>query len=439
MKPMSGPNAELSEAVGAVDINVSFPVPRPASVFQLAGAATTGGRFVLPDVALRKVVKKPIFENFDEAAYNVKPPTQMLRFIDGLRYHKPTPEESEALNLSSATERIYLHVLNDILMMCGARKGARFSSLDVNRLRIIAEGLEARYQAVDETFRTLPTDVMRYRFPGVKKLEDDPSHFEFLSNRRRNSLVGMESLNVEDQVRRQAFHFQWLARQYVATFAQLKSSMLEICDRVQKDMAASGALSAPTLADINDAVEAEFEAKTHRPFPTFLFVLIQKYHRERRNKSTAWSTESDEPPVDSIAQFSLYLSSVLLQPAPMTAQELHSVQVLLQIVKAQYRVNYHAMVLVVIKVVHADGQVVVNTSSSSCLASGSNGVERSPSKPHRRDGDVRILTHEALGSLLFGFLTTVRELRLVPREKELLNRGKTRAEDRKKAASETRQ
>jgi hypothetical protein len=62
----SGPNAEppaLSVALGADDINVSFPAPRPASVFQLAGATTTGsGRFVLPDVALRKVIKKPIFE-----------------------------------------------------------------------------------------------------------------------------------------------------------------------------------------------------------------------------------------------------------------------------------------------------------------------------------------------------------------------------------------
>lgn len=54
------------------------------------------------------------WQNFDETAYNVKPPTQMLRFIDALRYHKPTPEESETLNLSSATERIYLHVLNDV-------------------------------------------------------------------------------------------------------------------------------------------------------------------------------------------------------------------------------------------------------------------------------------------------------------------------------------
>lgn len=35
---------------------------------------------------------------------------------------------------------------------------------------------------------------------------------------------------------------------------------------------------------------------------------------------------------DSIGQFALYLSSVLLQPAPMTVAELHSVQVLLQVV-----------------------------------------------------------------------------------------------------------
>ncbi|CAI5702216.1 unnamed protein product [Peronospora effusa] len=396
---MARPHVE-PPALGADDINVSFPMPRPISVFQLSGVSSTGsGRFVLPDLALRKVIKKPIFENFDESAYNVKPPTQMLRFIDGLRYHKPTSKESEALNLSSATERIYLHVLNDILMMCGARKGARFSSLDVNRLRAIADQLGSRYEAVDETFRTLSTDVMRYRFQGVTRLEDDPSHFEFLANRRRNSLVGMDLLNLEDQ---------------------LKTAMQEICDRVQKDMAVLGALSAPTLADINDAVEAEFESKTHRPFPTFLFVLIQKYHREQRNKSTAWTIHSDEPPVDSIGHFVLYLSSVLLQPAPMTAAELHSVQVLLQIVKAEFRIDYHSMILVVTKVVQADGQVIVNTLSRSWPDSVTTGVEHSC----RHASDVRVLTHKTMGSLLFAFLTTVRELRLVPRKKELLNRGK---------------
>lgn len=82
------------------------------------------------------------------------------------------------------------------------------------------------------------------------------------------------------------------------------------------------------------AVEAEFEAKTHHPFPVYLFVLIQKYHREQRQRDDQWTLDSLIPPVDSIAHFALYLSELLLQtqPAPLTATELRSVQVLLQVV-----------------------------------------------------------------------------------------------------------
>lgn len=38
----------------------------------------------------------------------------MMRFIDALRYHKPTDEERTALNMSSSTERLHLHTLNDV-------------------------------------------------------------------------------------------------------------------------------------------------------------------------------------------------------------------------------------------------------------------------------------------------------------------------------------
>lgn len=79
------------------------------------------------------------------------------------------------------------------------------------------------------------------------------------------------------------------------------------------------------------AVEAEFEAKVHQPFPAFLFELIQKYHREYREEETQWTTESTAPPVDSIAQFALYLSSVLVQRAPLTVLELRSMEVMLQV------------------------------------------------------------------------------------------------------------
>lgn len=80
-----------------------------------------------------------------------------------------------------------------------------------------------------------------------------------------------------------------------------------------------------------DAVEAEFEAKAHHPLPAFLFVLIQKYHREFREEEMQWTTESTEPPVDSIAQFALFLSSTLVHRAPLTVREMRSMEVMLQV------------------------------------------------------------------------------------------------------------
>lgn len=79
------------------------------------------------------------------------------------------------------------------------------------------------------------------------------------------------------------------------------------------------------------AVEAEFEAKVHHPFPAFLFVLIQKYHCEYREEETQWTTESTAPPVDSIAQFALFISEILVRRAPLTVCEMRSMEVMLQV------------------------------------------------------------------------------------------------------------
>lgn len=69
-----------------------------------------------------------------------------------------------------------------------------------------------------------------------------------------------------------------------------------------------------------------------------MLVLIQKYHREQRapqdRAAGEWTPASADPPVDSIAHFALYLSGVVLQPAPLTIAELGSVQVLLQVMYA---------------------------------------------------------------------------------------------------------
>jgi hypothetical protein len=58
-------------------------------------------------------------QNLDEKAYEIKTPTQMLRFVDSLRYHKPTEEERQEHNIPSAKERVFLHILNDVSTIIG--------------------------------------------------------------------------------------------------------------------------------------------------------------------------------------------------------------------------------------------------------------------------------------------------------------------------------
>ena len=78
------------------------------------------------------------------------------------------------------------------------------------------------------------------------------------------------------------------------------------------------------------------------------------------------------------------------------------------------------MTISVTQIEQADGHVIVNTSSRSGFVKETKASDRLV----RRCSNVRVLTHKTLSSLLFSFLTTVRELRLVPREKALLKCGK---------------
>ena len=83
----------------------------------------------------------------------------------------------------------------------------------------------------------------------------------------------------------------------------------------------------------SQAVESEFEAKVEHPFPRFLLVLIQKYHRDVRCASDAWTPTCSQPPIDSIAQFATYVSEALLlhQQSPFSVDEMRAVSELLQI------------------------------------------------------------------------------------------------------------
>ncbi|KAJ0410472.1 hypothetical protein ATCC90586_000642 [Pythium insidiosum] len=117
-------------------------VPSPHSEMVASGVAL-----------LRKSAPKPLFANFDEKAYCIRPPTQMMRLVDALRFHKPTEDERAQLNLCSSTERLSLHQLSDLLLVCGGRKGFRFASAEIQRLRQTSDDIALLLQVLKLSFR----------------------------------------------------------------------------------------------------------------------------------------------------------------------------------------------------------------------------------------------------------------------------------------------
>lgn len=82
-------------------------------------------------------------------------------------------------------------------------------------------------------------------------------------------------------------------------------------------------------------VDVEIEAKTQHPFPSFLYVLVQKYHREKRNQATLWTPSLPWQPVDSIAALADFIIDFLWptsgMPLPLSFGEIESVRFLLRI------------------------------------------------------------------------------------------------------------
>ncbi len=77
--------------------------------------------------------------------------------------------------------------------------------------------------------------------------------------------------------------------------------------------------------------DAEFEAKSSHPFPSFLIVIFKMYNRIHRLREWDPSVSSTEPPLDSLAQVSIFLAGHLFTRVPLTHPERQSVCDLLQV------------------------------------------------------------------------------------------------------------
>lgn len=118
-----------------------------------------------------------------------------------------------------------------ILVVCGARKGFRFNSQDINTLRTLSEQLAIQFEVTDQTFRALPLEVTRYKFVTLKRIEDDPQFFHHVSTQLSPDLP--PELCDEATLRWRALAFQWHARKYIEAFAQLRETVLSLRERLQ--------------------------------------------------------------------------------------------------------------------------------------------------------------------------------------------------------------
>ncbi|KAH9110583.1 hypothetical protein AeMF1_014673 [Aphanomyces euteiches] len=315
---------------------------------------------------LRKAKQLNLFENVNDDAKEYKPATAKMRLLDTFRYHKPTVDEQLKYNLPSSVERLCLHKLNDVMSICFARKGNRFSSAEIHTLNLHTSESAHAFEAVDRKFKALSPAVCRYKIPATPPPSDDMD------------------------VHNAALEFHELANAYVEAFTQLRDAVLDIRER---SVLKRGLVEVPAEGGGDDS---EFESKAKAPFPAFLYVLIQKYRRERLDvllvDTTAaplpshpwWPTDTD-PPLDSLAQFARFLAIVLLQHVPFLKIELDGIVVLLQVLKCEHTAMEETL----------------------CV------------KLHGREW-----TEYALSHVVFDFLTTVRELRSIPKRKELLEAGR---------------
>ncbi|RHY89879.1 hypothetical protein DYB37_001597 [Aphanomyces astaci] len=310
--------------------------------------------------------------NLDETAMEYKPATAKMRLLDALRYHKPTIEEQLNYNLPGSMERLSMHKLNDVMSVCLARKGKRFTSLQIQSLSLLLAELTGVFDAVDTAFKSLSPAVCRYK--PTASISTPPAS------------------DGDVEVHNAALAFHVLCNTYISLFHRLKDLVVDIR---AYSVVARGLMEVP----LDDSDDSEFDAKAKAPFPTFLFVLIQKYRRERADYAVLdekasstpplpthpwWPTDS-HPPLDSLAQFALFLAAVLVQRMPFLKVELEGMMVLLQVLK----VDHTAM----------EDSLHVNL-----------------------HGDQR--SNYVLSRSIFEFLSTVRELRSIPKRKDLLERSR---------------
>ena len=244
---------------------------RPPNPFASAGPPLGLGGLSISKSNNKPKPPPPIFgSTLDAAASNPQSPAAIMRTIDNLRYHTPTPSEQTDFNLSSS--RLCVHELSNFLSLCGSRKGCRFTTKELLSFKVLVQDLESNFQMIDKLFKEMT------KKGGLYCLLPTP-------NTNTNTNAALQT----------------------AIFAYTASYSTAVSIATTKRQ---GLSDTPTIE-----TDPEAELKLANPLPNYLVVLFEKYKAETDPRIPRGML------LDSLVRFSAFLAAVTVRAVSCTSKE----------------------------------------------------------------------------------------------------------------------
>jgi len=250
--------------------------------------------------------------------------TQLQRLLDSLRMHVPTEQERTLLKLGSGDRFVIGPDKRVLHQFCGAYRGVRFTTTEVQALTTLSRASEAAYLELDRAYKALSIKARKLKFStplpsgqgaeaevteGFGGLDDldmyvAPSAEQILSN-----AAAAPTMDPDDEKRAT---YQSAALMFLSAFRDLA----ELCCKKQREIdgfdkfiAGDGTEAAHELQEIvvnKDHGEGLDRAK---PLPQWLSVLANKYRAE-----SGYVPPPSGGLLDSVGMFAVFLSCCLFDP-----------------------------------------------------------------------------------------------------------------------------
>ena len=94
-----------------------------------------------------------------------------MRFIDSVRRYLPIPSETVDLNLPD--ERLNLHEMQHILLMCGGYKGVRFTQTELFHVQDVSKALVKAFEYLENEYERHPSRIKKMKLEEVQWITHD--------------------------------------------------------------------------------------------------------------------------------------------------------------------------------------------------------------------------------------------------------------------------